>query len=124
MLAGIGTDIHEVGRMERELKRGGDLIASLFTPSEIERCSRDRHPALAFAACFAVKEATLKALGTGWQGGVGWHDIDVAVPARGPVRVSLSGIAQEAARRLGVRSIDATVSRGPRFAMAAVFLQA
>lgn len=124
MLAGIGTDIHEVGRMERELRRGGALIASLFTPSEIGRCSRQSRPARAFASCFAVKEATLKALGTGWQGGVSWHDVEVAGSARGPVQVSLAGVAREVAARLGVRSIDASVSCGPRFAMAAVFLQA
>lgn len=124
MLAGIGTDIHDVGRMARELERGGDLIASLFTPSEIARCSRDARPAAAYACCFAVKEALLKALGTGWQAGVSWQDIEVDAALRGPIQVSLSGGVNDAASRLGVRSIHASVSRGPRLAMAAVFLEA
>jgi len=125
MLAGIGTDIHEVARMARELRQhDGGLRDVVFTPAEIARCNAATDPAGAFAAVFATKEAVLKALGTGWSGGLSWLDINVDRSARAPVRVTLSGTARTVADRLGVSNVHASVSQNPRFAMATVLLEA
>lgn len=125
MLAGIGTDIHEVARMQRELrKEDGGLRDCVFTAGEIARCGSVRHPARSFAACFAVKEALLKALGTGWSGGISWLDIDVQSGQGTGPRVTLSGAARVVAERLGVSNVHASVSHNARFAMASVLLEA
>ena len=64
MIVGLGIDLVTNSRMERELAREEWLQGDgIFTSQEISRCSRNRRPALCYAACFAAKEATLKALG-------------------------------------------------------------
>jgi len=123
VILGAGIDLIEVARFERETgRRGEDLLATLFSPSELAACRRDRHPCRSYAAAFAVKEALFKAIGTGWAGGVSWRDVEVARP-RGPVTVQLAGEAALVARRLGVERVHATTTATPRVAMASVVLE-
>jgi holo-[acyl-carrier protein] synthase len=64
MIVGLGIDLVANSRVERELARDEWLQGDgIFTSQEISRCSSHRRPALCYAACFAAKEATLKALG-------------------------------------------------------------
>ncbi|MGZ4813584.1 MAG: holo-ACP synthase [Terriglobales bacterium] len=64
MIVGVGIDLVANSRVERELARGEWLLGDgVFTTGEISRCRRNRRPAICYAACFAAKEATLKALG-------------------------------------------------------------
>lgn len=100
---GIGTDIVDVERIRSALRRHGDrFVSRAFTRAESAYCEARSDPAIHFAGRFAAKEAVLKALGTGWSGGVGWRDVEV-LPDGGPVRVRLSGRALEVARALGAR---------------------
>jgi holo-[acyl-carrier protein] synthase len=124
MLAGIGIDIHDVARMKRELrKEDGGLRDSVFTPAEVARCNAAPDPASQFSACFAVKEALLKALGTGWAGGVGWHDVEVE-PRGGKAAVTMSAAALARAQQLGVTRVHASTTHDARMAMATVVLEA
>lgn len=64
MIVGIGIDLLDTRRVERELARQGwSADEGIFTAQEIRHCSGRRDPARWYAACFAAKEATLKALG-------------------------------------------------------------
>ncbi len=64
MIVGLGIDLVANSRVERELERGEWLSGDgIFTSREISRCRRDRRSPPCYAACFAAKEATLKALG-------------------------------------------------------------
>ena len=64
MIVGLGIDLVATSRVERELAQGEWRLGDgIFTSREISRCSGDRRPAICYAACFAAKEATLKALG-------------------------------------------------------------
>jgi holo-[acyl-carrier protein] synthase len=124
MLTGIGTDIHAVARMQRELdKPESGVRDSVFNASEIARCNGARHPARAFAGCFALKEALFKALGTGWSSGLSWLDIEVDTTSP-KVTVLLSGAAARAANKLGATKIHASVSQTSRLAIATVLLEA
>jgi holo-[acyl-carrier protein] synthase len=80
-IVGTGIDTVEVARIERALTRsltGARLRARVFTASETAYCeSRGRGRFQSYAARFAAKEATMKALGTGWNRDVGWNDIEV-----------------------------------------------
>jgi holo-[acyl-carrier protein] synthase len=122
MLAGIGIDIHDVARMKRELrKEDGGLRDAVFTRQEVARCNASSAPARQFAICFAVKEALLKALGTGWAGGVSWRDVEVE-PRGATAAVKMSAATLAQAQQLGVKRVHATTTHDAR--MATVVLEA
>jgi holo-[acyl-carrier protein] synthase len=58
---GVGVDIERVDRF-LPYEKVGRLIERLFTPLEINYCNTQAVPARSFAARFAAKEATVKAL--------------------------------------------------------------
>lgn len=105
MVAGIGVDIVVVQDLRRRMERSAGLEERVFDPAESSWCRGMADPWQHFAARFAAKEAVMKALGTGWSGGVGFRDIVVVRDAEGPPRVELRG---EAGRR--VASADGRVS--------------
>ena len=64
MIVGLGIDFVESARFNRELARGDwQGKDGVFTPAELAYCNGTRRREQRFAACFAAKEATLKALG-------------------------------------------------------------
>ncbi len=76
MILGIGTDLCDVGRIERALERFGERFAErILVASELERFRRHRKPAAYLAKRFAAKEAFSKALGTGIHFPVNWHNV-------------------------------------------------
>jgi len=102
MIVGLGIDLLEVQRMERALKRRGQrFLRRVFTGDERQACRAAGGGAWRWAARFAAKEAILKALGTGWSGGLGWHQVEILRADNGRPHVRLSGMAQKTARSLG-----------------------
>lgn len=85
MIVGTGVDVIEIARIERVLaERGERFERRVFTPREIETCRKLGRPAAPFALRFAIKEAAMKALGTGWAAGVRWLDIETLAPSGAP----------------------------------------
>ena len=75
MILGIGNDIVDIRRIEASIARKGPrFVNRLFTEAEQEFCESKHHPPNAYARYYAVKEAAVKALGTGftmgWAGGL------------------------------------------------------
>ncbi|HZN63343.1 MAG TPA: holo-ACP synthase [Planctomycetota bacterium] len=99
-IMGIGIDLVDVARFRRPPK---NLFARLFTAGERRYCDRQAHPEIHYAARFAAKEAVLKALGTGWSGGIAWTDVDIVREEHGGATVKLSGVAAKLAKRLKIR---------------------
>ncbi len=103
MIIGIGIDLLENGRVERELGRGewrqGDGI---FTAEEIRSCSSAGRPAHRFAACFAAKEATLKALGVPVTDLTNFREVEVGFENSS---IALHGRLKQQSEQLGVRHI-------------------
>jgi holo-[acyl-carrier protein] synthase len=63
MILGLGIDLLETSRVERSLSGGRwPPEDGIFTPAEIGRGNSALRPAEYYAACFAAKEAALKAL--------------------------------------------------------------
>ena len=91
MIVGTGIDVIEIARVERALRRSGErFVRRVFAGSEIVECRSRRRSGPHFAARFAAKEAVMKALGTGWAGGVRWVDIEiVSEPGGRPNQLSL-----------------------------------
>ncbi len=91
MIVGTGIDVIEIGRVERAMRRSGERFARrVFADSEIGDCRARRQSGPHFAVRFAAKEAVMKALGTGWAGGVRWVDIETVSESNGrPDQLSL-----------------------------------
>jgi len=119
MIVGIGIDIIEVDRIRRLTVRHGErFLRRVFTDEEVDYCQRSAHPAQRFATRFAAKEATLKALGVGWQKGVTFRDVEVCVDGLGAPSVRLGGRALEISRERGVKTIFVSLSHGRHYAVA------
>ena len=71
---GIGTDIVEVNRIKKSIKKKL-FIQKIFSKEEILKCKKIKNPSNCFAKRFAAKEAFSKALGTGISKGINFNDI-------------------------------------------------
>jgi holo-[acyl-carrier protein] synthase len=121
-IIGIGLDATDLPRVAQMLTRYGDrFLRRLFTEGEIAYCSRRRDPVPHLAGRFAVKEAAMKALGTGHSRGVLWKDIEV-VRAGGPPQLRLHGGAARRADAMQVRRSLVTITHSETLALAQVML--
>jgi len=78
MIFGIGTDIVSIPRIQALLDRQGDKIAErILSLAEFDDFKRAIKPAAFLAKRFAAKEATAKALGTGFRDGLSLRHISV-----------------------------------------------
>ena len=75
---GLGTDIIECLRIAKMIEKHGELFLNrVYTKNEIAYCSSRKGANQSYAGRWAVKEAVLKAMGTGWSRGIRWKDIEV-----------------------------------------------
>ena len=123
MVVGVGIDLVELGRIEAALARHGEaLLARLFTARERELLAGDPARVARVGARFAAKEAALKALGTGWGQGVGWHDVEVLGGRGEPPRLLLGGAAATRLAALGGRTAHVSLTHTASHAAATVIL--
>ncbi|MDD4644472.1 MAG: holo-ACP synthase [Bacteroidales bacterium] len=123
MIFGIGTDIIEVERIRRFVSKGDAFKQRAFTPDEIVYCDSYRDPAPFYAARFAAKEAYVKALGTGFTGGIGFNQIEVIHVELGKPEIRLSGKAKEITEEKGIKTIHVSISHIKEWANAVVVLE-
>ena len=125
MIVGTGVDLCEVERMEKAMLAayGPRLRERVFTAGEIAYAERRAHPYERYAARFAAKEAGMKALGTGWRGGLGWRDLEVVNLRSGRPTLQFHGKAAEMAAKLGVRNVSLSLTHTAAQAMAMVILE-
>jgi len=84
MIYGVGTDVVEIGRIEKALERFGQRFAKrILCEPELKRFAAHRQPAAYLAKRFAAKEAFTKALGTGIHAPANWHGVWVRNLASG-----------------------------------------
>lgn len=116
MILGIGNDIIEIARikgiLERYQKRFLDRV---FTSHEQAYCLSRREPSLHLAGRFAAKEASVKALGTGFTQGITWQDLEIRNMPEGKPYLLLSHRLQE---RLGSTTILISISHCDQYATA------
>jgi holo-[acyl-carrier protein] synthase len=76
MIYGVGTDLIEIGRIERVLQRFGERFARrILCEPELKRFRSHKQPVAYLAKRFAAKEAFTKALGTGIHAPANWHGV-------------------------------------------------
>ncbi len=123
MIIGIGIDIVDISRMRKAIERTGDrFLHRVFTKAEMKYCEGRKSKYQHYAARFAAKEATFKALGTGWSGGIAWRDAEIAVEESGKPLMVLHGQAKVIAEKQGVRSVHASLSHSGEYALAHIVL--
>lgn len=124
MILGTGIDLCEVGRIRQAVERHGRrFVERVFTPREIVYAERKANLYERYAARFAAKEAGMKALGTGWHGGVRWQDFEVVNLSSGRPTLSLHGRAAEIASAMGVERVSLSLTHTGEQAMAMVILE-
>src|SRR6204780_1339179 len=101
------------------MERYGDRFKHrVFTDREIAYAERKANLYERYAARFAAKEAGMKALGTGWHGGVKWRDFEVTNLPSGRPTLQFHGKAAEYARKLGVQNVSLSITHTAVQAMA------
>jgi len=124
VIVGTGVDLCEVDRMRQAIERHGKrFVDRVFTERESAYAERKANRYERYAARFAAKEAGMKALGTGWRGGLGWRDLEVTNLPSGRPTLALHGKAAEFAEKLGVRNISLSLTHTTEQAMAMVILE-
>jgi holo-[acyl-carrier protein] synthase len=113
----VGVDIIEIQRIERAAKHWKNLFLDrIYTRTELEY-HQNRFQSL--AACFAGKEAVIKALGPDLHG-LKWRDIEISLDNHGSPSVQLYGQAYKKAKEKGITEFSLSLSHSRELAIAFV----
>jgi holo-[acyl-carrier protein] synthase len=109
-IIGIGIDIVEVSRIKSAIAKQKKFLERIYSNQEIRLSDRGKFRYEELAGRFAVKEAILKAIKTGWRRGIKFKDIIVLNEKSGAPYVTLHGKAKEIADSLGVKNVFVSIS--------------
>jgi holo-[acyl-carrier protein] synthase len=124
MIYGVGTDVVEIGRIEKALERFGERFARrILCEPELRRFARHRLPANYLAKRFAAKEAFTKALGTGIRAPANWHGVWVINLKSGKPVLEFSNDLQKLLETRGVIRAHVSLSDERGVAFATVILE-
>ena len=103
MIYGIGTDLVELARVEQTYHRFGErFVERLLMDEERELFDKNTQPIRFLAMRFAGKEATVKAMGTGFANGVWIRDVGIVTNALGKPEIVWSKRGKDVCDRLGI----------------------
>jgi holo-[acyl-carrier protein] synthase len=103
---GIGTEIIECVRIAKMIERHGELfLERVYTVDEVDFCSRHASSMQQYAARWAAKEATVKAL-RGRPQGIRWNQIEVTIDNIVGPGIKLNGRASQWAAQRGILTIE------------------
>ena len=124
MIFGIGNDLAEVERVRAALERprtGRRFRDRVFTAGEQAYCERrGKAKYQSYAARFAAKEATMKALGRGWGRAVGWRDVEIVRQRGSRPEIILHGKAKAYAAGQRIRRLHLALTHTATLAEAQV----
>lgn len=101
MILGIGNDLVDCRRIEKTMQRyGPKFLNRVFTPEEQQRMDVRSNQVEGYSKLFAMKEALLKALGTGLTKGIVWQDIKISRESKSAPSAEFSGKALEILNKL------------------------
>ena len=124
MIYGIGTDLVEISRIEKIIKRWGDrFTGKVFSQNEINYCENKAYPAIHYAARFAAKESFLKSLGIGLGMGVSLKDIEVINNPQGSPQLHMNEKIQGILEKRGITAIHISMTHTREHAQAVVVLE-
>lgn len=89
MILGVGTDIIEIERISKAIKRTPKFLEKTFTRKELEFFESKSMKPETIAGNFAAKEAISKAIGTGFRGFT-FRDLEILRDDIGKPKVNIS----------------------------------
>lgn len=123
MIAGIGTDIVEVHRIENKISTNQYFKEHVYSAAEIVYCDKQKKPAIHYAARWAVKEAYLKAYGVKFIGNHRLHEIETFNNEDGKPFIQLSGKAKTEFIEKNYETIHVSISHTETHAIAFVTIE-
>jgi holo-[acyl-carrier protein] synthase len=124
VIYGIGADIAEISRFQSSYERFGlRLVEKILNFQEAELFVRSKNKARFLAMHFAAKEATSKALGTGFKEGITPRQIGVIHAKSGKPDLKVSGRASELFQEAGIIRSHLSLSDDAGLAIAYVVLE-
>lgn len=123
MISGIGTDLVHIPRIAEMLKKYGDKAAQrILDDSEFEQFQKNQQPAAFLAKRFAAKEATAKALGTGFRDGLSLQHIAVRNNSLGKPELVFNAYAEQLLSEKNIQTAMLSLSDDGDYATAYVVL--
>jgi holo-[acyl-carrier protein] synthase len=123
MIIGLGIDIADQRRIEESIAQFGEsFLQRILTEPEIASCARYRFPIEHYAGKFAVKEALMKAMGTGLKQ-VSFQEITVLNHETGAPYIVTTGKAEEILKTLGATQLHVSISHDAHLAVAVVVVE-
>jgi holo-[acyl-carrier protein] synthase len=123
LIFGIGIDIVEIERVEKQVKKDNGFKEKIFTAREIEYCNSKKFFGQNYAARFAGKEAFLKAIGTGLRDGLAFNEIEIINDDLGKPHVYLHGNTKKLSTEKKIVNIHISLSHEKNIATAKVILE-
>lgn len=124
MIYGIGTDVVHIPRVANALTRHGARLAQrLLTTEELAIFAQHRQPAQFLARRFAAKEATAKALGTGFSAGLFFNHIGVTNDVQGRPCLRFFAMGLTLYERFNITAAHVSLSDDGEYAVAFVTLE-
>jgi holo-[acyl-carrier protein] synthase len=124
MIVGIGVDIVDIERVHGLLERYRDRFAQrVFTDAENRYAAKSVKTAERLAGRFAVKEAVLKAFGTGKSQGILWRDVETVPGPKGKPIVNLYGNAVKYLKLLKADQVHVSITHDGGKAVAFVVIE-
>jgi len=124
VIISIGIDIIEVARIREVLLRTPRFGDRVYTAAERAYCdSRGVVAAQHYAARFAAKEAALKALQTGWRGGISWQDVEISAHESGAPYLIFRGEVLAVFEKFRATATHLSMSHTSEHAIAQVILE-
>ena len=106
------------------LLRTPRFVERVFTERERAYCdNRGVVSAQHYAARFAAKEAALKALQTGWRGGISWQDVEISARESGAPYLIFTGQVLQVFEKFGATATHLSISHTSEHAIAQVVLE-
>jgi holo-[acyl-carrier protein] synthase len=112
----VGIDLVGYEEIEETLGRGDRYLRRIYTDEELDACQTS--PRL-LAACFAAKEATMKALSRTDQP-IPWRSIELRMRPGTQPSLELTGAAASLALQRGVTGLSVSVTHSSHSAAAVV----
>ena len=112
----VGVDVEEIHAINID---NDTFVQRNFTAQEQAYCSKAASPQASYAGRWSAKEAVFKSLGVCGKGaGAPLHDIEILADENGAPKVELHGAALQAAKEVGLKKVNVSISHSESQAIA------